>query len=76
MTEKLGRFGHHPDPAIDFEVEVESIIAMNINRNTEFDDEPELENRVGNAMNFTVGGVESCVVAKNELREIAKSLGV
>lgn len=25
MTETLGKFGHHPDPAIDAEVEVETL---------------------------------------------------
>ena len=25
MTEKLGKFGHHPDPMIDAEVEIETL---------------------------------------------------
>lgn len=26
--ENLGRFGHHPDPAIDFEIEVEALSSL------------------------------------------------
>lgn len=72
--EKLGRFDHHPDPAIDFEVEVEELIAMAINRRTGFDPEPELDARVERAMGFRVGGVPSCVAAKAELRKIDDEL--
>lgn len=70
MSEKLGRFDHHPDPAIDFEVEVEELIGMAYNRRVGFDPEPDLDRRVERAMQFSVGGVPSCVSAKAELRKI------
>lgn len=73
-TETLGRFGHHPDPAIDFEVEVEEIIGMAHNRRVGFDAEPTLDDRVEKAMGFKVGGVETCVTAKSELRKIDAEL--
>lgn len=72
--ETLGRFDHHPDPAIDFEVEVEELIAMAINRRTGFDPEPDLDRRVERAMSFRVGGVPTCVSAKAELRKIDAEL--
>ena len=72
--EKLGRFGHHPEPDIDFEVEVEELVGMAINRRTGFDREPDLERRVERAMGFRVGGVPSCVAAKDDLRKIDAEL--
>lgn len=35
-TQTLGRFGHHPDPAIDFCVEVEEIEAIWTDRHLQF----------------------------------------
>lgn len=71
---KLGRFGHHPDPAIDYLVEIEEIESMAENRRVGFDQEPELERRVSLALDFNVGGDENCVVAKRALHVVAGEL--
>lgn len=68
------KFGHHPDPAIDFCVEVEEIQAMACNRRIGFDAEPDLDRRIERAMMFQVGGDVGAVAAKDELRRIAHTL--
>jgi hypothetical protein len=70
----LGRFGHHPDPAIDFEVEVEELEGMAYNRRVGFDPEPTLDARVEKAMGFVVGGDPGAIAAKAVLRDLEKSL--
>ena len=64
------RFDHHPDPAIDFCIEVEEIIAMAYNRHIGFDPEPTLDARIERAMSFRVGGDLGCINAKATLRQI------
>lgn len=76
MTGALGRFGHHPHPAIDFCVEVEELQSIATDRGlcvTNFND-GELEARVERAMKFTVGGDPIAVAAKDILREIERAL--
>ncbi|MGO8093171.1 hypothetical protein [Rhizobium leguminosarum] len=69
--EKLGRFGHHPDPAIDFEVEVETIqgslydATHGVDHSTTID---EIRKRIAKAMEFSVGGDAGAVAAKQMLR--------
>lgn len=73
----LGKFGHHPDPAIDFEIEVESLQARLIDTkggNSKPGTKPEavaavLED-IERAMTFRVGGVPSAVRAKQTLRDL------
>lgn len=67
-------FGHHPDPAIDFCVEVEEIEAMACNRRIGFDPEPDLDRRIERAMMFTVGGDAGAVQAKHSLQTIAHAI--
>lgn len=73
-TEKLGRFGHHPDPAIDFCVEVEIIenewlnIQIGFAKGTPTKDE--LGKRLSEAMNFRVGGELNAIAAKQLLRSL------
>ncbi|MGY3582260.1 hypothetical protein ACVIGB_000815 [Bradyrhizobium sp. USDA 4341] len=67
-------FGHHPDPAIDFCVEVEEIEAMACNRRIGFDPEPDLDRRIERALMFTVGGDAGAVRAKQSLRQIAQNV--
>lgn len=73
---QLGRFGHHPDPAIDFEVEVGDIEAELINIKGGFENGTptldEIRRRIDKAMDFRVGAVETCVSAKHRLRELEK----
>lgn len=66
-------FGHHPDPAIDFCVEVEEIQAMACNRRIGFDAEPTLDRRIDRALMFQVGGDAGAVAAKDLLRDVARS---
>lgn len=70
------KFGHHPDPAIDFCVEVEEIQAMACNRKIGFDPEPTLGPRVDRAMQFRVGGDIGAIDAKATLREIERDLAL
>lgn len=68
----LGRFGHHPDPAIDFTVEVEEIEAEYTNHLIGFQPFPAeiLKGRVFKAMQFRVGGDPIAVSAKDFLRQL------
>lgn len=71
-TQELGRFGHHPDPAIDFCVEVEEIEAIWTDRALQFPnpDDAVLKERIGCAMAFRVGGDLHAINAKDRLRKI------
>jgi hypothetical protein len=68
----LARFGHHPDPAIDFCVEVEEIQSIVHDRSIGFGnpDDATLGDRIFRAMQFNVGGDEGAVRAKALLRQI------
>ncbi|MER9471023.1 NADAR family protein [Mesorhizobium sp. M0520] len=74
--EKLGRFGWHPDPATDFELEVGDIEAEIYHQKVGFENGTppltELVARINRAMSFRVGAVETCVLAKHRLRELEK----
>lgn len=74
VAEKLGRFGHHPDPAIDYCVEVEELEGMMFNRRVGFDLEPDLDKRVERAMDFRVGGDLNAIGARQTLKEIDAEL--
>ncbi len=69
MGEKLGRFDHHPDPAIDFCVEVEAIQGMAYEARAGMIGMGDIRNRIFRAMQFRVGGDEGAVRAKAMLRE-------
>jgi hypothetical protein len=71
MEEKVGRFGHHPSPAIDFCVEVGALEAMEYERAHGFDPHNDFEHRLSRALDFNVGGDEIAVRAKDILRGIA-----
>lgn len=76
MAEALGRFGHHPNPAIDFCVEVEELMSIATDRKLGVSnpDDRTLERRVERAMRFRVGGDLSAIDAKDELRAIDKAI--
>ena len=76
VAAKLGLFDHHPDPAIDFCIEVEEIEAQawNLKHGLHAPTEWQLNNRIRKAMYFRVGGDQGAVAAKDKLREIEKSL--
>lgn len=67
----LARFGHHPNPAIDFTVEVESLESIFADRALGLRQElthDQLQQRVMRALDFRVGGDEAAVAAKSQLR--------
>jgi hypothetical protein len=64
-------FGHHPDPAIDFCLEVEAIENDITDRNAGLEPQiAHLGERIERAMQFKVGGDAGAVVAKTALRTI------
>ena len=69
---ELCRFNHHPDPAIDFCVEVESLLGEIENQRIGFKNgtptQSELDNRIEHALDFKVGGDPGAVLAKQQLR--------
>ena len=69
----LGRFGHHPDPATDFCVEVEELDAIVTDLEIGFPNpvsEREAIAREVRAMEFVVGGDLIAIQAKAHLRQI------
>lgn len=51
--EKLGRFGHHPEADIDYEIEIDALIGMGYDR-LAMGGHPDLEQRITKAMDFNV----------------------
>lgn len=73
--DKLGRFDHHPDPAIDFCIEVEELEGMAYNVSVGLDERQSVARRINRAMEFVVGGDPGAVVAKGLLRELERQVG-
>ena len=75
--ERLGRFGHHPNPAIDFCVEVEVLENEAFNHSIGFMNQTpsrdEIRKRIDAAMLFIVGGDIQAIAAKSTLRDIDES---
>lgn len=65
---ELGRFGHHPDPAVDFCVEVDEIEGLVYDARHGLTEYKPVEDRVFKAMRFCVGGDQNAVTAKERLR--------
>jgi hypothetical protein len=74
MIEKLGRYGHHPDPVIDFCIECDVLEAMEYNRYLGLV-EHEYERRLEAALDFQVGGDIRAVDAKNKIRALKEQGG-
>lgn len=70
--EKLGRFDWHPDPAIDFCVEVDVLDGMVYDAKIGLLDPETVNERIFKAMSFNVGGVERAVAAKARLWRLEK----
>lgn len=76
---KTSRFGHHPEPAIDFCIEVEALeghlfdakhgIGKPGHEPRKVDDD--FRRRVSNAMDFIVGGDQIAIAAKATLRALS-----
>jgi hypothetical protein len=69
-----GRFNHHPDPAIDFEVECDCLMGLAFDAEHGMADKAAVIERMARALEFRVGGVPSCINAKEALRERFNSL--
>lgn len=73
MSEKTcGIFGWHPDPAIDFCIEVNDLICehKSIGYGMGVFTIPELQDRIFKASMFRVGGVIDAINAKADLRKL------
>jgi hypothetical protein len=75
MRETLCKFGWHPDPVIDFEIEIEKLESRfdgAINGNAKPGEHPEtvqaVVDDIARAMTFKAGGTVEGVIAKNRLR--------
>lgn len=75
----LGRFSHHPDPAIDFEIEVECLQSRLFNAKGGFSKPgtkpetiAEVFTGIQRAMDFRVGGDPGAVNAKRILRDLER----
>jgi hypothetical protein len=75
-TEALGRFGHHPNPAVDFCCEVDALegYAAEYKAGGFGIDKAALTERIARALTFVVGGDEHAVAAKGQLRRLEDSL--
>jgi hypothetical protein len=80
-TDTLGRFGHHPEAATDFCVEVEELEAiaesarLGLSGFGHEEDRKTLDQRIERAMDFRVGGDAIAVSAKEVLRKMAATRG-
>lgn len=73
-TDSMGRFNHHPDPAIDFCIEVEVIEGMAYDYSVGLAERGPLADRIFTAMQFRVGGDPCAVEAKATLRQIEQRI--
>lgn len=72
--DSLGRFGHHPDPAIDFCCEVDAIDGLVYDASVGLADRQAVSDRIFNAMMFRVGGDANAISAKDTLRDLEKRI--
>jgi hypothetical protein len=70
----LGRFDHHPDPAIDFCIEVDCIEGIAFDVAHQLESRELLVQRLTRALDFKVGGDQNAVAAKQRLRVLAQQL--
>lgn len=81
-VEKLGRFGHHPDPAIDYCIEAEALEGYYFDATNGIGKPSEgprqidsaFRERVSRALDFIVGGDLGAIEAKAIIRKIAAAL--
>lgn len=82
QEEKLARFGNHPDPAIDFCIEVEKLESRlhqaerGLSKpGTDPEAVQEVCDDICRTMDFTVGGDQGAIAAKDVLRELLSRAG-
>lgn len=75
-AEAVGRFGFHPNPTIDFCVEVKSLVALagELDHGTSPATKAEIVERITKAMEFCVGGDLWAIGAKDRLRELEREM--
>lgn len=66
----LARFGHHPDPVIDFCVEVEALEAEHIDRQAGMAPTMDIAERIFKAMTFKASVNQMALAAKSSLRRL------
>ena len=71
---RLGRFDHHPDPAIDFCVEVEVLQGLVYEAQFGMIPAAPVFERIDRAMSFRVGGDLHAIAAKEMLRSAERQL--
>lgn len=71
---RLGRFDHHPDPAIDFCVEVEVLSGLVYEAQFGMTPAAPVFERIDRAMSFRVGGDLNAISAKETLRQLERQL--
>jgi len=64
-------FGHHPDPAVDFCLEVEAIENEAVDQKAGMPPRFSVAERAARALQFRVGGDPRAIAAKAALRAIA-----
>jgi len=72
--ERLGRFDHHPDSAIDFCIEVEQLEGLTFNVERRLDERAPVAQRIERAMDFRVGGDRNAVAATGVLRGLERRI--
>ena len=74
ITSKLGRFGWHPDPAIDYCVEVNDLVCEHYAMGCGISilTLPELQDRIFKASMFRVGGDLDAINSRADLRKLEK----
>jgi len=73
MNTALGRFGHHPDPAVDFCVEVEILQGQAYEAQVGMIPAAPVVERIDRAMSFRVGGDLNAISAKETLRQCERA---
>lgn len=73
-SEALGRFGHHPDVAIDYCVEVEFLEGLWRDVKAGIEEKPAFELRLTKALSFQAGGDVHAVSSMHSLRRLAREV--
>jgi len=70
-----GRFDHHPDPAIDYLIEVDAIAGLVEDVRAGIQERRPVEDRIFKASMFRVGADVRCVEARRKLLELESEVG-
>jgi hypothetical protein len=73
-VQPTSRFGHHPDPAVDFCIEVDCIEGDAYDFRAGINDREAPKERITRAMTFIIGGDPYAIRAKGRLRELEAAI--